>query len=243
MPGGRAARVEVLNAGVTFTGPTCYLGMVRKHLDLAPDLVVAAPFTGNDFWNELWIARTLGGPPLEFGDPAYREPLEAVKERWTGPLAQGGNQAYRFAHHPEEAEEALGLAIDACLALRDLCAEHGIALLVVLVPTKEDADAGKGADELAEFHALLGLDAEAVALNRRLGERLLAALEAEGVPCIDPIAAMQAEPESLYWTTDYHLNVDGHRFLADLLAERIPALFPELVRGPAAGPAGAFGPH
>ena len=236
--------VEVLNAGANFTGPTGYCGVLRKHLDLEPDALVVTPFTGNDFWNELWLARQVAGPPVEFGDAGYREPLVAVQQRWAGPLAQGGNQAYRFKHHPEEAEEAFEDALTACLAIRGLCAREGVALLFVLVPTKVDADAGKqGEEALDEFRALLGLTPDEVALNRRLGERLAAALEAEGVACIDPTDAMRADPRPLYWTTDHHLNVEGHRFVAELLAERLPEILPDRASTALAGPSAGTGPH
>ena len=40
---------EVLNAGVGYAGPHCYLGALRKNLDLQPDVFIATVFAGNDF--------------------------------------------------------------------------------------------------------------------------------------------------------------------------------------------------
>ena len=55
------ADCEVLNAGVAFTGPRCYLERLRHYLFLEPDVFVAALFTGNDFWDDLRLAYAKGG--------------------------------------------------------------------------------------------------------------------------------------------------------------------------------------
>src|SRR5262245_29697388 len=51
-----APRFEALNAAVGGTGPHEYLGQLRKHLDLRPDLVIVVLYAGNDLSNALMMA-------------------------------------------------------------------------------------------------------------------------------------------------------------------------------------------
>src|SRR5262245_29536192 len=51
-----APRFEVLNAAVGGTGPHEYLGQLRKHLDLRPDVVIVVLYAGNDFSNALMMS-------------------------------------------------------------------------------------------------------------------------------------------------------------------------------------------
>ncbi len=215
------ADVEVLNAGVSFTGPHCYLGILEKFLDLQPDVFVAVLFTGNDFHDDLRVRYLLDGwsPPL--GDEAYVERLLAAQKSWSGPVSQGFNQAYRWKHFPWEPEPALEAVIDSFLAMHARCAEERITFLAVVLPTKMDVEPEDDAEVQESVRAGLGLAPEDLAVDRGLAERFVAAMRAAGVRCLDPLEEMRAAAHPLYWRMDYHLSLQGHELLAELLEREL----------------------
>lgn len=215
--------LEVLDAGVAFTGPTCYLGTLRKNLELAPDVFVAVVFTGNDFWDDLKIRYVLDGWSPPAGDEDYRARLAPVAERWSGPLGQGYNQLYRWAHFPWEPERALECVEGALREASALCAREGIAFLVAVLPTKMDVEPEDDAETQLAVAGALGLGPSELEANQRLGARLIERLRAAGVACVDLLGPLREGEHPLYWRTDYHLGLAGHalvaRVLEDALAE------------------------
>lgn len=217
---------EVLNAGVGYTGPHCYLGMLQKHLDLAPDLFIATLFSGNDFMDDLRVAylRGLSGEPQP--DEAYYAPLRAAEAAWPTPCWQGVNQAYRFKRFPVEVARALDAVESSIADIQDLCSESGIHLLVVVLPTKYDVDLTEQRAEFARLAEHLGLTAEDMGMNERLAGDLIARLQGRGVACLDATPILRSGQEPVFWRRDHHLNVQGHRKLAELLLERVLELLP-----------------
>jgi hypothetical protein len=219
---GRGRAVEVLNAGVGFTGPTCYLGTLRKRLELRPDLVLVVLFTGNDLADELVLDDLRLGrepPPTAVG---YAARLALAVTLDAGFVYQGGNQAFHFKSFPERTAEAVRAATVALDAIRTTCAEHGISLVMALLPTKTDVDPWPAS--VSKALAALGLTEEEYAENLQAGRQILGALEGRGVTCVDLTAALQARRGAvpLYWNRDHHLSVRGHRVVAEVLA-RLPA--------------------
>ena len=220
---GRALRrpVDVVNAGVGFTSPYCYLGMLRKCLELEPDVFVAVLFAGNDFLDDLALAYRRGarsGPC----QASPRLPFEAALEECGG-VFQGLHQASRFKGCPAEGELALEVVLESVFAMEELCRSEGIAFLLVLLPTKtdvedDDREACRAACELLE------LEEADLAVNLRLGRRALEAARARGIECLDPTEALRAADVPTYWKRDHHLGLAGHEQLGALLVERLRAL-------------------
>jgi len=216
--------LEVINAGVAYTGPYCYLRRLERYLELEPDVFVAVLFLGNDFWDDLRIKYWLDGWSFPDGDEEYLERLEAAHERWSGPVSQGMNQAYRWKHFPWEVDRALEKTIASYLEMQALCEAEGISLLAVILPTKMDVDGEDDRDVQVEVRRVLELEEADVASNLELGRRFRAAMDEAGIRCLDPTDAMRAEPEALYWRRDYHLGLAGHRFLGELLAAELESV-------------------
>ncbi|HEX6885938.1 MAG TPA: hypothetical protein VF530_21370 [Planctomycetota bacterium] len=212
--------VEVLNAAVPYTGPTCYLGVLHKHLELDPDVFVAVVFVGNDFLDESTLAQAAGRAHAPQVPPEYHDIVHAVWAEGDAVLAQGLNQAYRYHWFPEEAELALQTSLAAFREMKRACAAHGIALLAVLLPTKMDVDEDDR-ETWESAPSALGLAPEEAHANLALGRRLFAALQAEGIACLDPTEEMVRSTEVLYWKRDYHLAVRGHALVGRLLGERL----------------------
>ena len=213
---------EVLNAGVAFTGPRCYLERLRHFLHLEPDVFVAALFTGNDFWDDLRLAYARDGWWVP-DDEVYQSRLRSAAERWPSAVSQGLNQAYRFAHWPLEAEQALDEVIDSFADMHELCAEHGMLFVAVVLPTKNDVDEDDLQTRAAALEAL-GLDERAAAIDLELGAAFSAAMEERGIPCLDFTAEMKALPEPFYWKRDHHLSLAGNGLVAERLCERLEEL-------------------
>ena len=219
--------LECLNAGVGGTGPHQYLGILRcftsGESDLDLDGFIATIYLGNDFVDALRsraFFEKRRTPPMT---SEQERRLEAAAAAYPGVAAQCLFQAFVFAHRDGDAEYAWTAARDALVEMRDVCRRRGIAFIVVLLPAKDDVDARLGTrydDCLAE----LQLDEEQASVHLELGARLGEALRSEGISVVDPIDAMRAESEPLYWESDHHLTVRGHALLADLVRDELAAL-------------------
>lgn len=225
---------DVIDAGVAYTGPTCYLGRIRGCLDLEPEVVVAAFFVGNDPFDELLLHTALAGDRLP-SDEGYMAPLRRAGAISQGAVSQGLNLAHRFARWPGEEARSMELVVSAYRDMDRLCREHGILLVALLLPTKMDVDLADDRETMDRARRELGLDEEQAALGARLGAEFVRAMAELGIPCIDPTSAMRACDTPLYWRKDYHLNVAGHALVAELLLqELLPLLAARSGGGPLA---------
>ena len=57
-------------------------------------------------------------------------------------------------------------------------------------------------------------------LNQQLASALAESLESSGIQVLDLQPGFGATSEVLYWKSDHHLNVEGHRLAAELFADR-----------------------
>jgi len=217
-------QVEVLNAGVAFTGPTCYLGVLKKYLELEPDAFVAVLFAGNDFADDIFLRFALDGWSMPRGSKEYHHRLRIGAEQFPEGIYQGFNQAYRWVHFQAEAERSVEIVTESFRQMGALCAEHGVAFLPVVLPTKMDVDGDDDAERQASLRNQLELSEEEVAVNLRSVQRVVQVLEAEGLRWLDPTEAMRDHAEPLYWRMDYHLNTAGHALVGRLLAEELRTL-------------------
>jgi hypothetical protein len=215
--------LEVLNAAVPYTGPYCYLGVLRKYLTLAPDVFVAVFYTGNDLWDDFKVRCYLDGTPQLWPDGEYRRRVTAATERAPAPMRQGMNQAMRWKTFPAEAESALAAVIESFTRMHALCAEHGIQFLALVLPTKMDVEPEDDAATQAAARESLGLSTAEADLNRVLGLRFARAMEAAGIRCLDLLEDMRRAPHPLYWRQDYHLGPAGHALLAEPLERELRA--------------------
>jgi len=109
-------------------------------------------------------------------------------------------------------------------SLRSIQASAGSArVLVVILPSSWHLDeAGR-----LEYMTSVGLDPAdyRLGLTQQRLETLCAKL---GLPVVDvtPFARRLEDPTNLFLPEDHHLNPEGHRFVAGLLADRIATLVP-----------------
>ena len=212
---------DVVNAGVATMGPYNYLQVLKKNLDLAPDLFVAAFFVGNDFNDAVTIQSFLDRRKHGPWTADARKRLQAAAKKWPAQMAQGAYQAFRFHHHPEETKIGLESSVRWFDEIRDLCKSCRIGFLAVIIPIKYDVDLRDDRPTYRQFLSSLDLTGAELALNRRLGQRFVRMLGESGIDVLDPTEAMRECDDVLYWREDYHINVLGHAFLAERILENI----------------------
>jgi hypothetical protein len=227
---GADAPVEVLNAGVGGTAPHNHLALLRKHLPLQPDVFIAVLFAGNDFAGALMHSDFLTKRRPKARDRSYFERFDPANQRWPTVLPQGFNQAYLFRYREGDAELALTVTLDVYEAMARECAAAGVRFLVIVLPTKIDADLDDDREHIEAIREALALTTAELAVNRVLSERLARALAERGIECLDLTHAMAADPTPFYWRQDHHLNVAGHTFVAGRLFEHLQQTTPALSR-------------
>jgi lysophospholipase L1-like esterase len=96
--------------------------------------------------------------------------------------------------------------------------QHGVRLMVVFIPTKEQVFTARGIQG-AEAHPPL---AELVTDERRLTQTLAADLDRLGVEHVDLLPALRAAAEQPYFEDlDGHPNAEGHRIIAREIGPRL----------------------
>ena len=217
------ADVEVLNAGVGLTGPTCYLGVLQRYLELRPDAFVAVLYAGNDFVEEIALALATGRLPSPVVPAGYYETGERVHAEFEGPFSQGLNQAFRWHTFPDEVEFSLQAACAAYREMKSVCDAHGIRMLAVILPTKMDVEEDDH-ERWQAASAALQLEPGDVIRELEVARRFAECVRAAGLPCLDPTEDLRRADEVLYWRRDYHLGVRGHALLGSLLARELEPL-------------------
>ena len=220
-------RYEVLNAASGHFAAQHYLAVFEKFERLHPDAFVIGLYTGNDFLEAIAFAERQGELETPKRPEGY-EAIERFKER-DGSLyqaiGQAVNQIHFFHAFPALEQTALELTERAFREIQDRARAAGVEFVVVLLPTKLDVEWETDAERNEAMKAGLGLGAADLAVNRDLALALEHWLDAEGIPWVDVIDAMQAGTTEYYWMQDYHLNVAGHELVArELLAREGPRL-------------------
>jgi lysophospholipase L1-like esterase len=223
--GTAAGTVDVVNAGVgLYTFPN-YLGATLKFLPLEPDVVIVGAFGGNDFGEVIrpWLAlsdQRIEPPGEDYSRRLTRaRAVEHEGERGAETLAQGFNQLAYFAESPERMETALEAAEAYLNETRAICERIEARLLVLLIPSPLDGDAETFETIHGRTAQALGLGPEDLSLNDGLADRFLGRLRDAGFETLDGREVLRGRPGAQYWRRDQHLNTEGHRLLAEALAQ------------------------
>ena len=238
-PSGATAPVEVINAGVGGTGPHNYLAMLQKYLDLQPDVVIAGLYVGNDFMNALMHSDFFTKRKARGRDKAYKDKLNAALAAYPDLPQQGYNQPYLFKYCEGDAELALDKTVEVFEGLAQVCADHHIRFVALVIPCKADVDGDDDQERIAGMMKLLELSPEDFAVNRWLAEHFVERLRDKGIDVLDPTQAMIDEPAPLYWRKDHHLSTAGHAFVARLLFQHLrEAVAADVAQAAPGAPAG-----
>jgi lysophospholipase L1-like esterase len=218
-----AAKVEVLNAGVSGYSFYNYVGALERALELRPDAFVMAVYAGNDFNEALAPWRRFHGVEQPPRSPQYWERLNRASRR--GELQGNGFHALlTFQEHPEWVEQADLAASEAVGAALDLCREHGIAFVLVLIPLDLEHNRAQR-DELQAGLRAAAIDPAVFRTLDGLCDRLVARVRAAGGAVIDLRETFGKDLDRYYWR-DLHINVAGHAAIAGRLTVELERLLP-----------------
>ncbi len=222
---GQDLEFEVLNAGVGGTEPHLYLGVLSRYASLDLDMVIAAPFMGNDVYESVLMDSFFRKKSvMKLGDWDGKL-VENVSKNHAPVMAQGLYQAFRFTRLKSagESDQGISAMVECFSRMAKIGEDFGFQVVVAVIPTKSEVDR----DDLARVKkvaGLLTLSEDEALLSKTLRRKLIAALESESIFWVDPTRAMVRASAPCYWTTDYHLNVQGHRILAREIARAIGPL-------------------
>jgi hypothetical protein len=242
---GHGRRVEILNFGIRGIGPWQYLEvLVDEALGFDPDGVLLCFYVGNDFQDArrpvrrrktheyshlasliyfLTVQRVALpdhlpiGANARLGEYADESPtLEGARF-----LSLERQRAYVYRVGDQQFERDLGSVVAALLAVRRVCRERGIDLLVVLLPAEIQVDPTLQAEVTATFEP----DARARWDFSAPSRALSAALDKAGIPRLDLHQAFAgaAQSQRLYKPRDTHWNLAGNRLAAEVVSDFIAA--------------------
>jgi hypothetical protein len=216
-------RIQVLNASAGYYGPRHYEASLEAYHDLDPRIFVVGFYSGNDF---LDAAKDVEEQPLyRVKRPShYHNRLRDADRIHAGAVAQLLNQTYYFKTFPSMQQPVLHHIADTFRRMHRHCAARGKALQVILIPTKWAIEPNRMPPRFYEAANTLGLTPQDFAITPSMRMALKQELDAMDIPCWDPTAEMAQSGKSLFWDRDFHLNVAGHRLLAELFAPHLLAI-------------------
>lgn len=152
----------------------------------------------------------------------YRDRLVAAQELHPGPVWQGLNQAYYFQHHPQDWDEAVARERWVLTALRDDCQRTQVRFTLLILPTLRQIHPETDQASLDQIRTTLQLTDESLECDERACDAVASLAEELRIEVVDlrqPLREhREKEPNtSLFYQFDHHLNVAGHRLLAEQL--------------------------
>jgi len=209
-------KFEVINGGVGHYGFEHYELFLHKYLFLKPDKYIVVIYTGNDFLDSARIVEVelgFNGRP-----PQYLASLQKCMH--DGITSQVMNQIYYFKTFPQMREKVIKHVIEIMLRVNELCKQYKIDFMVVFLPTKADVEWKTDNRRLEEEKECLGFSEADLSINKDLKDDLIKFLFQHNIKYIDIYKDMVNKNVEFYWKKDYHLNDQGHRFLADMVYEK-----------------------
>jgi hypothetical protein len=230
---------QVINAGVQGYGPVQEWLFYRHVVDaLEPDIVLIVAFVGNDateaYDRVSWIDN---GPPAPDTGAAFATwarrlarssmVVQTARQRWdqlrpdtAGPGAERPLAAY-LATPPIEVTRGLEITRDAFGRIASMAANRGATTAIVLMPARfqvDDGDYGRLRERVQEAgHELV---------RQAATERFHAALAPLGLPMLDLLPVIQAQPDpaGLFFQRNIHLTPRGHQVVGHALAGFVTGL-------------------
>ena len=231
---------DVFNMGIPATSPYHYADLLFKEgLAFKPDGVIVSLFVGND------LARRDARPKytysylITFGRVIlklvrnYRDVARAASATGPGPPYVDNQPAFAedvflriqkdrsWIFRPQlrtELDASIAAITPFLKAIRDVCAERAVRLLIVLIPDEQQIDAA----QQRAIATAAGLPLEQFDFdlpNRALAATLLG-LKIDYLDLL-PLIRERSKSESLYLPRDTHWNIPGNRVAAEAIAARV----------------------
>jgi hypothetical protein len=101
------------------------------------------------------------------------------------------------------------------------CREDGVRMTFVYLPPVSRVQLKLFEKEIRRGVSVLEMSREQLEVSDRIANGLLEILTDEDIAVVDLRPALRAAEMRCYWRTDMHLNVDGHRIVAEELFEAL----------------------
>ena len=219
---GRPAKFEVINGGTGYFGPQHYCRFISKYDYLDPDGFIVVIYTGNDFLDAVRIesrqdsAIAAGRDFNAWTRLVYFGRLAAARRFCHGATSQELNQAFFFKRFPQMKWVSLSITKREIGKIRDRCRSGGTDLYLVLLPTRwfvENRDMGW---PFRMSRLVLWLGKKDLGVTGEITDSLAIWLDRSNIDYIDLADHGDADPDRrLFWEEDSHLNVYGHRMMAE----------------------------
>ncbi|MFT4540035.1 MAG: antitoxin component YwqK of YwqJK toxin-antitoxin module/lysophospholipase L1-like esterase [Planctomycetota bacterium] len=213
--------VVAINTGVVGYSFYNYLGALEEYLPQQPDVFVIAVYGGNDFLEVLRPHHYFRGTLIPPTRPGYWERIQAAKRVSSSALAQGLNQVLYFQEHPEQVDVAQEATSVLMRRIRERCEEQGVRLVVAYIPPAFEAPWPELEQMQSRAEEMLDLSPADFDVANIMARHLFEELDQLGVTSIDMGPLYRAESELCYWKRDLHINVLGHRLIADAVEEAL----------------------
>ena len=210
-------KYEVLNAGNGYFGPQNYLGVYNKFKSYKPDVFVVIIYTGNDFLDAVRIEAENGRLFVPDRPIDYYDNLWEIDNMYTGFSGQYLNQLKFFETFPNYTDTALIITKQSLLKIRKQCNKNNTYLLVALLPAKIDTEPQTDETRINEVFKIMNFDASLLQKNRNMVISLIEWLQKNDFNYIDLQETFKKSDKELFWKTDYHINTDGHKAIADTI--------------------------
>jgi hypothetical protein len=210
-------RYECINGGVGHYGPQHYSGFLKRFLYLKPDVYVVVFYTGNDFLDTFYIEDVNGRLQTPMRPAGYHNKLLEADKVLTGSIAQSLNQIFFFKTFPGLMEKAIEITMTHMEIINQVCRDHNIKLLVVLLPTKLDIELHTDRERIIAASKVMELSEKDFGITRELINMLISCLHDNNINYLDLFSYMKRKNRKLYWKKDHHLNCRGHRMVARVI--------------------------
>lgn len=211
---------DVLNAGVGTTNPTHYLLMFTKNLNLQLDVAIVVIYIGND------LGGMLAGTDQAFSNkrpPNYFSRLKKATADAPKAVWQGLNQSYLFQHFPEQKSLSIQLAVKRLQEIETLAGENQIQTRFLILPSKLEIEWALDEKTLNSTTETLGLSKEKILEDIEfLKKNLIAEAAKQKLVVYDTSTYFKEQPGEKFWKQDYHLNILGHKLLANFITTSTP---------------------
>jgi hypothetical protein len=135
------------------------------------------------------------------------------------------NQTFRsilsLRAHSEQGERALRASIDLTLEMQTICREHSVRMLCLYIPSPTEAEWKEHADVFDRFRSEFSLSDEDLRKESWMADQFLASIHGAGVETLDAREVLVQGGGPYFWKGEYHLDLRGHRAIAEALRTRI----------------------
>ncbi len=207
--------VEVLNAARGGFSLYSTLGAMERFLYLKPDLVIVGVSGNNDFTDLLQLGHIFDGDDIELRQDSELKVLGGIAAELRPAVSAGFGAMYYGRLHPQELEFGVARASAICREMQSVAHAAEAELLFVFVPSPSALSWQQEPNSFAEVRKILGLGAEHLLRERELAQGFIEGLRSEGCRVLDLGVVLESEPDAFFWLSNFHLNIVGHRMLAD----------------------------